>query len=495
MILTREIRSEEVKIEFSSAISSSEGQNSTIQKTETLTRYVYKTGPPSPSRASSRIEALSAIPLDSTGSLSSASGISDILVVKNDGTSFLGLGAIGGESSCEIQLDLLKMVGSQSDSNAHNEVIESLEESRGSKFIVNLYNTKDNSNSKREVNLDFKPWCKKIQWVLQSFDLLLDTKTSRSVRKLWIQERFGGSFARDGSDNDAEVKDDWSSLVKVLTGNPIQKKTSSEKDPWRSLLDSNSHEDHFDDDFLPSLDSHSTSTSLKSPNESSSSLTQSISTETLKSIVQVLHLLAQDSRLNVLKRESHLESFAQLIVRLSSVLGAQALADYWIRLVPDAITSLGTAAASNEGMKDFNGFDVYDLLYSMFSKDFSSHSLSSLLPSMNSIHLEDTSLNLTIPRIKSLLYVFSKFSPSSDNLSIAQRVTEALVKTKIGSSEIELLPLAVSIPIKEALRSCQLNPPNKWSVEAYRLADRPELARQLEVDEGVGLVPVSSKRL
>lgn len=497
LILSREIHLKEVEVQLPVPNQAPESQSK--PSFTSSTRYVFSTKTPPPSRATPRVEVLSALPLDLTGSISSGSGIADLLIVKTNGEATLSLGAAGDSSSSELRLDLLKMLKRQGGQLQENQVIKSLEQPRGSRFTVNLFDASSSTHHQQELHLDLKPWCERTKWALQSFDLLLDSETARYIRKSWIESRFGKSGSQDASAGPSgeASKSDWECLVDVLVNGtgattPVAATLSSNLGSWEKMMNSSSHSSHFDDQFLPSLQLGSRKASQQYRALPSSGRT--ISTGSLKSIISILHLLGQESRLNLLKRDSHLEAFAQLLVKLGNRFKASSVVDYWMRLVPESVCSLEdqSSAGTTEVMEDLSCFDIYDLLYSRFSQT-STSSVQEILHQWVGNLSSASGLEFVAPRSTTLLFVFSQFSPptESDSTPTAQKVTDALVKTKIGNSEIDLLPLAVSIPLKEALRTCQLSPPSRWNVDAYRLADRPELARQLELDEGLGLVPVS----
>lgn len=138
--------------------------------------------------------------------------------------------------------------------------------------------------------------------------------------------------------------------------------------------------------------------------------------------------------------------------------------------------------------------DVLDLLAACL-KGRTRPRLSDLIPnaSKNSSVLE-SKLRMLCPLTSKLFDVFASFShaPSEkeaqtdgacagDSARIARvrSVVETMDKVGLGLSQLARLPFGVALPLREALRSCQLDPPASWSARAYRLVDRADLAKQI----------------
>lgn len=80
-----------------------------------------------------------------------------------------------------------------------------------------------------------------------------------------------------------------------------------------------------------------------------------------------------------------------------------------------------------------------------------------------------------------IMRLFTKlFSKLSDNTQQSTRKrAEATVlmiaNERMGRDFLNLLPLSISIPLREAARTCQLGPPSEWPAIAYEFVGRNDL--------------------
>jgi len=58
----------------------------------------------------------------------------------------------------------------------------------------------------------------------------------------------------------------------------------------------------------------------------------------------------------------------------------------------------------------------------------------------------------------------------------AENAVRLMVRSQLGRECINLLPLSMSTPLREAARSCQLSPPEGWPLTAYQAIGRNDLA-------------------
>jgi anaphase-promoting complex subunit 1 len=58
----------------------------------------------------------------------------------------------------------------------------------------------------------------------------------------------------------------------------------------------------------------------------------------------------------------------------------------------------------------------------------------------------------------------------------AENAIYQMVKSQSGRECINLLPLSLAAPLREAARTCQLSPPQDWPLAAYRAIGRNDLA-------------------
>ena len=58
-----------------------------------------------------------------------------------------------------------------------------------------------------------------------------------------------------------------------------------------------------------------------------------------------------------------------------------------------------------------------------------------------------------------------------------------MVKLSFTLDDVDDLPFGIAIPIREALRICQMNPPSAWPLAAYELLGRKDLAKMAVLDD------------
>jgi anaphase-promoting complex subunit 1 len=58
-----------------------------------------------------------------------------------------------------------------------------------------------------------------------------------------------------------------------------------------------------------------------------------------------------------------------------------------------------------------------------------------------------------------------------------------MVKMSFTSESLDDLPFGISLPIREAMRICQMNPPSAWPLAAYKLLGREDLAKMAVTED------------
>jgi hypothetical protein len=58
-----------------------------------------------------------------------------------------------------------------------------------------------------------------------------------------------------------------------------------------------------------------------------------------------------------------------------------------------------------------------------------------------------------------------------------------MVKLSFTLEDLDDLPFGIALPIREALRICQMNPPSAWPLAAYELLGRKDLAKMAVLEE------------
>lgn len=60
---------------------------------------------------------------------------------------------------------------------------------------------------------------------------------------------------------------------------------------------------------------------------------------------------------------------------------------------------------------------------------------------------------------------------------------QLMISYKYGLDSLNLLPLSICAPLREAARTCQLGPPRSWPVAAYEFVGRSDLTESGKVTE------------
>lgn len=225
----------------------------------------------------------------------------------------------------------------------------------------------------------------------------------------------------------------------------------------------------------------------------------------LQATLLTLHLVVQDVRLSA-RRRKDVVKLGRLVARLAGAAGLSGWVDYYRRLLGAALEPVQVGALpsfllpAKQWMTypvDFAALgrtasrlpstppDLLAHLAALFRSeprptiafDLSSVADSfSLIPSgFYGSTIVANRLTLSIIRLYSLLGDGSSGRPAP---RIHSAVRYMLDELRWTGEDLDGLTFAVVVPLREAIRSCQLDPPDNWPVEAYNLIRRTDLARQ-----------------
>ncbi|PPQ69054.1 hypothetical protein CVT24_000097 [Panaeolus cyanescens] len=193
-----------------------------------------------------------------------------------------------------------------------------------------------------------------------------------------------------------------------------------------------------------------------------------------------LHILGEQCRL-VIMRHKDLMLLAPVICQLAVVIRPE-WADYWKRLIPDAMPSWPQNTVS-EYLDDRLPVwppDMAAILYGRISSPewkapwHDVHHIVTrfdLNPSIHYGYLDPLRILHEITTLYGTLADFKipEFQKRAEN-TIHKMVTQGMQNLQ------SILPLGVMAPLNEAARSCQLVPPGNWPVQAYTAIGRNDLA-------------------
>ncbi|PWN51134.1 hypothetical protein IE53DRAFT_368325 [Violaceomyces palustris] len=465
---------------------------------------------PAPHRADSEFKATCCIQVMAT-SLERP----DILVVKRDDSFALHIGPVG---PCSAVLELgtrEKVLGLETkaavglgmsashlskDMSMENvalfvdEVALRLGNSRGSKLTVE----EKRSGREFELCLDLKPRCRLTAHVLKALELVLSAKAGSQLRSEWIKNRFGIASAPRPVRDDAsrlDMEGDWKVLKALLCGEPQAQWVASSSEPWEALLCSASH---LAGDMDPLMSRFALKSNLPRSKPrtkgAASNSDKLLRDEDMIKVIQILHLLTQDARLDKSSCRDRILPLASLLVKLSLQLGQSGIADYWMRLCPDAalenltlVPETRTQAPAAAGTI-LVASDLHQILRANLRGKRKACTLKEFLSTSDPTPTE-TELRSLCKLTGQVLDVYGAMSESASDQRTgslpqrdrnARRAVEKMVEVGLGTSEIGRLPMGVCLPLIEAIRSCQLSPPLDWPASAYLLIERVDLSRQVE---------------
>ncbi|KAG9007464.1 Anaphase-promoting complex subunit 1 [Tulasnella sp. JGI-2019a] len=201
--------------------------------------------------------------------------------------------------------------------------------------------------------------------------------------------------------------------------------------------------------------------------------------------MQALHILAESRKL-VSGTEIELRWLAGLLIRMGRLVAAD-WSDHWAMLVPeepDAWMPVSSYAFTRDPLLPTNPPDILKSLSSCLhhqsESDFTSWSFSTLAhrygfkPFLEYYPISVASIS---SRVLDLYPTLMDTKARPDPIARAQEVVSSMARSGFTSHHLAGLPLGVSLPLKEAIRLCQENPPMDWSPALYKLIDRMDLAK------------------
>ncbi|GAA5959418.1 hypothetical protein JCM3765_006597 [Sporobolomyces pararoseus] len=207
-----------------------------------------------------------------------------------------------------------------------------------------------------------------------------------------------------------------------------------------------------------------TSSTLKPPISSSRSNVDFTSTHF--AILLSLHLLVQSLRLRI-STTQQARILAKFVVRLASSVGARGWVDDYRRTWGPEVAGFAADLALPSGFLPKIPPNILSHLYNLLScstlPDSTPFSLSSVAqlftPDSPSFYYGTSSSPLS--SLSSVLEIYSLLSPSASSTP-TQRAHQAIYRFhELGftTETLQDLPFGISVPIREAMRTCQLDPP------------------------------------
>ncbi|KAF8335694.1 uncharacterized protein EI90DRAFT_2969281 [Cantharellus anzutake] len=430
---------------------------------------------------------ISIAPVQSTRSGAEKDGIKDLLCLRNDGSLFLL--CPGGTIEVALRHDALsksdRLSISQSPSPSNHAASTSQVPVKLLNAVRSGVSLQYSDGSLIRLNTDLTPQHELIQRCFQALSHVCSASRLLSIRKEYLV-----NWLRTGSCG--SIREEFACFSRAVMRNlgRFQKNEFAAMDPshdtdaWSKLAFHHVHSYLRNDPALLHLHLPFAA-SAKSPDHRSDSL----SYNECGAILHGLHLLAEEFKLDSYHK-ADLDILVPLLVDIAKFVGAD-WADYWIRLVPDASDSWDLSASLHT-LSPVPVPDLGNYLNSVLGS--SSHQGSHvILPSVYKLYQLSPSLEYgtssPTPLSESVISIYSALrggdlDPSTTR-ERAQSAVKKMADLHFSPADIDRLPLGLSAPIREAIKTCQLLPPSDWSQEAYLLIGRNDIAQMTTNGEEV----------
>ncbi|GAA5900848.1 hypothetical protein JCM8208_004626 [Rhodotorula glutinis] len=215
-----------------------------------------------------------------------------------------------------------------------------------------------------------------------------------------------------------------------------------------------------------------------------------------QAILLALHLVAQDARL-ASGSESEVRVLGRWVARLAAAKGLVGWVDYWRRLLGMTLDDVVCGPETHPGQLPASPPDILSHLAMLLAAKspspapFDLGAFAVQLGLAASGYYGSTSAPFALTSQVLALYTHldqpsssTASASSSSNPHVHARAHRAvLAMHSFGWTQRTLavrLGFAVGLPLREAVRTCQLEAPDGWPSGAYELIARPDLARQVD---------------
>ncbi|CCM03331.1 uncharacterized protein FIBRA_05460 [Fibroporia radiculosa] len=204
-------------------------------------------------------------------------------------------------------------------------------------------------------------------------------------------------------------------------------------------------------------------------------------------ILLALHNVAEDMRL-MTDRAQELLRLVPVLCRIA-ILVRPEWADYWKRLCPDAMDAWPSPNGAVVGHVDDRltvwPADASAILYGRINNPDWNIAPLDTHPIAQSFKISPSFAFGNGEPLILLRQLTNVYRSLADNKVLetrkrAENALQVMVKAHIGLDVIRALPLGVAAPFREACRTCQLSPSGEWSLFAYNLIGRNDLAEVMD---------------
>lgn len=323
---------------------------------------------------------------------------------------------------------------------------------------LNTLSWKESVSIRNRQNF-LKPRCALTRRVLEACDMIEDADVVKKLRTLYITR-----MQQTGN------ADEWTELCNALRGYLAETFPEVHSECFKTMLHS------------PSNTSTGASFPFSTPLSQAASApmqakmaddTGKLCNEDLARIVTAMHGIAQDAQLDNVENASFLPKLIPLLVDLCKQLGWTHHVEYWKRRVGRTDAD-GPYVSRHGAVAEPAVYDSFALLNSLMQDDTRENNMP--LPPLRfarTAMLCDIFAAFCGPKKEYLTINGSRSSPEA---STAKAVVDVILRFKKFEMTMQRLSFLVALPLLEAIKTCQLEPPEMWSARAYSFVGREDLA-------------------
>ncbi|WFD43647.1 Anaphase-promoting complex subunit 1 [Malassezia psittaci] len=212
------------------------------------------------------------------------------------------------------------------------------------------------------------------------------------------------------------------------------------------------------------------------------------------SMALVLHFAALDTYLDQIRFQSDMPKIIEVLCRLCDALHWSSWLDFWVRRVGSLawfpMTTLSTNHAQDPNVNIHElppaPPDIYQLLRSaIHGKGQSLDSVLQTCAQACGITQSLASMQPFTTVAYNVLMIYREFGQSlasnpDSPRSNAKNLVQTMLDTHSDDAFLARLPIGIAMPLHEAIRTNQLDPPKSWTPEAYRLVKRYDASAQAQ---------------
>lgn len=344
---------------------------------------------------------------------------------------------------------------------------------------------KSSTSSERTlVDIDLRPKCSTTARVLTAFRQVLPHKLHANITSQWIRARFLSESKPLRQSEQAAADRDWSALLDVFRSQRPSLTHDPEDVQSGSTASSLAHLLFGDDPLMACLAPLQAVQPAGHRAEATDAITETLEAAEAHQAASVLYLLAEETCLDSSNAHGEASKIAQLAVSLAHQHSAEAWIDSLSRRFsvgnaeheskPESFQTKSISATGFESPPK----DLYQVLTSKLSG-----SAEKMVTLRGWLDLKEDGTSMAssdaakaFPVINALLQTYAVFARADlGHQHLSTSVVEAMISHGLDLERLRRLPFGVALPLYQALRCCQINPPSGKSADFYRIVQRAEV--------------------